>query len=367
MTAPTPQPGILDIAPYIGGKAGAAGMEQVIKLSSNESALGPSPKAMAAYEALAKTLHRYPDGGSTSLRDALAAHHGLVADRIVCGNGSDELISLLTAAYSGPGDEVLYSQHGFLMYPLAALACGATPVAAPESNYTASVDALLAAVTERTKIVFLANPNNPTGTYLPSGEVKRLRDGLPEHVLLVIDAAYAEFVNRNDYTSGVELVENADNTVMTRTFSKIYGLAGLRIGWAYCPWRVADVLHRVRGPFNVNGAAQAAALAALQDVAFTDAARTHNDVWLPKLIEGLNEAGLETVPSVGNFVLIRFPETPGRTAAEANAFLAGRGVLLRDMVAYKLPDCLRATVGTADEVEAVIEGCKAFMAGGGGS
>jgi histidinol-phosphate aminotransferase len=361
MTTPTPQPGILDIAPYRGGESGVEGLNDVIKLSSNESALGPSPRAMKAYEALSANLHRYPDGDSTQLRKSIAARHGLPADHIVCTNGSDEFISLITEAYCGPGDEVLYSAHGFLMYPLAALAAGATPVKAAETDFTASVDNLLAAVTNKTKLVFLANPNNPTGTYLPSAEVKRLRAGLPDGVILVIDAAYAEFVSRNDYTSGMELVGDSANTVMTRTFSKIYGLAGLRVGWAYCPPHIIDVIHRVRGPFNVNAAAQAAACAALEDVAHTDTAKAHNDQWLPWLMDQFTGLGLDCVSSVGNFLIIRFPDKPGRTARDADAFLSRRGILLRRIEAYGLSDYLRMTVGTEKENHAVVDSLREFM------
>ncbi|HSV28892.1 MAG TPA: histidinol-phosphate transaminase, partial [Candidatus Omnitrophota bacterium] len=235
MTAPTPRPGIMDIKPYVGGESDIKGVSRVIKLSSNEGALGPSPKAMDAFKAMAHDMHRYPDGGATQLRKALAARWGVDADRIVCGAGSDELLGILCRAYAGPGDEVLYSAHGFLMYGIAAKSCGATPVTAPEVDLTASVDNLLKAVTPRTRIVFLANPNNPTGTYLPADEVKRLRAGLRPDILLVIDAAYAEFVSKNDYTPGIELVDAGDNTVMCRTFSKIFALGGLRLGWAYCP------------------------------------------------------------------------------------------------------------------------------------
>ncbi len=361
MTAPTPQPGILGIAPYRAGSDTVAGVDRIIKLSSNEAALGPSPRAIAAYRDAAANLHRYPDSDGFALRRALAARHGIEAERIVCGNGSDELISLLTSAYCGVGDEVLYSRHGFLMYPLAAKACGATPVTAPETDYRADVDALLSAVTERTRILFLANPNNPTGTYLPSNEVRRLRENLRDDVLLVIDAAYAELVARNDYSPGIELVAESDNTVMTRTFSKVYGLAGLRVGWAYCPAGIAEIINRIRGPFNVNGAAQAAALAALEDVGHTDMACRHNEVWLPWFAAELAKLGLETVPSVGNFLLIRFPDEEGRNASAADAFLTKRGILLRDMVAYGLGDCLRATIGTEDELRAVVAALAEFM------
>jgi histidinol-phosphate aminotransferase len=358
---PNPRPGVLDIAPYIGGEAKIPGIERPIRLASNESALGPSRRAVEAYKAWAGEIHRYPDGGSTALRQALARHHGIDAERIVCGCGSDELITLLTKAYAGPGDEVLYSRHGFLMYPIAATGAGAAPVAAPETDLTADVDALLARVTPKTRIVFVANPNNPTGTYVSAEEMKRLHAGLPKDVLLVIDAAYAEFVARNDYEPGIALVEAAKNVVMTRTFSKIYALGGLRIGWAYCSAEVADVLNRVRNPFNVNAAAQAAAVAALDDVAATDRAREHNDIWLPWLTRALHELGLTVNPSVGNFVLVRFPDGEGRNADAAFADLQSRGIITRKMGGYGLPEWLRITIGTEDEMRAVAAAAADFL------
>lgn len=353
---PVPRPGILGIDVYVGGESELAGASRVIKLSSNESALGPSPKAVAAYRELASGLHRYPEGGSTALRQALATRHGLDPACIVCGAGSDELIGLLARAYAGPGDELVYSQHGFLMYPITAKAIGATPVMAPERNLTADVDALLAAVTPRTRLVFLANPNNPTGTYLDADAIKRLHAGLPASVLLVIDAAYAEYVARNDYTAGQDLVQSSGNVVMLRTFSKIYALAALRLGWAYCPPAIADVLNRVRGPFNVGAAAQAAGIAAVLDQPAMDAARTHNDVWRPWLAERLGGLGLTVTPSVANFLLVHF--------ADANAaydFLAARGIITRKMAAYGLAQSLRISIGTEDEVKAVAEALASFV------
>ena len=271
---PAPRPGILDIAPYVGGEHAGH-----IRLASNEGALGPSPRAMEAYQRVAGELHRYPDGGSKDLRNAIAKRFGLDAERIVCGAGSDELISLLIRAYAGPGDEVLYPEHGFLMYPIGAKSVGATPVKAPETNLTTDVDHLLAHVTPRTKLVFVANPNNPTGTYITAEEMARLHAGLPSNVVLVIDAAYAEYMNSNDYSAGQELVDRHPNVVMTRTFSKIFALGSLRLGWAYCPAGIADVLNRVRGPFNVSAAAQAAGVAAVEDAEFLERSRTHNEQW----------------------------------------------------------------------------------------
>jgi histidinol-phosphate aminotransferase len=358
---PVPGPGILDIDPYVGGDAKLEGVERPIRLASNESALGPSPKAIAAYRALAGDIHRYPDGSADELRHALGARYGLDPARIVCGAGSDELIALLQRSYAGPETEVLYSRHGFLMYAIGAKAVGATPVAAPERELTADVDAILARVTPRTRIVFIANPNNPTGTYLSANEMARLHAGLPSHVLLAIDAAYAEFVNRNDYEPGIKLVDRADNVVMLRTFSKIFALAGLRLGWGYFPPAIADVLNRVRGPFNVSAAALAAGVAALEDTEALDRARIHNDRWQPWLNERLATLGLDPTPSVGNFVLPHFPE--GRHNADAAfAFLQSRGILTRKMGGYGLPGHIRITVGTGGENEKVAATLAEFMA-----
>ncbi|MSO88802.1 MAG: histidinol-phosphate transaminase [Rhodospirillaceae bacterium] len=362
MTPPTPRPGIMELEPYVGGKSSLPGIKQVIKLASNESALGPSPRAVAAYTAMAERMYRYPDGAAADLRQALARHHGLDAKAIVCGNGSDELLAMLAKAYAGPGDEVLYSQYGFVMYPVAALAAGARPVTAPETHYCTDVDALLAKVGPKTKIVFLANPNNPTGSYLTDEEVRRLHAKLPENVLLVIDAAYAEFVRRNDYEPGIQLVSTAANVVMTRTFSKIYAMGGLRLGWVYCPPAIADVLNRVRPPFNVNSAAQAAAIAALDDVAFTDRARVHNDTWRDWLTGRLRDNGFVVSPSVGNFVLVHFDREGRHTAAAANRFLNERGIIVRALEPYGLLDALRITIGREDEMQAVATALAAFRA-----
>ena len=361
-SAPVPGPGILTIAPYVGGEAEIEGVERPIRLASNESALGPSPKAIAAYRALAGEIHRYPDGSAAELRDALGRRHGLDPERIVCGAGSDELIALLLRAYAGPDHEVLYSRHGFLMYPIGAQAVGATPVAVPERDLTADVDGILARVNEKTRIVFIANPNNPTGTYLSADEMTRLHKGLPKNVVLAIDAADAEFVNRNDYDPGIALVNRAENVVMLRTFSKIYALAGLRLGWAYCPPPIVDVLNRIRGPFNVSAAALAAGVAAVEDVATFERARAHNERWLTWFSARLRALGLELTPSVGNFVLPRFPDEPRRNADAAFTFLQSRGILTRKMGGYGLPHHLRITIGTGEEMGTVAAVLAEFMA-----
>lgn len=360
MSALTPRPGIMKIAPYVPGKDSIDGKETIAKLSSNEGALGPSPKAMAAYAKAASELHRYPDGDTARLRKALGRHYGLDPARIVCGAGSDEILNLLVRAYCGPGDELLYSQYGFLMYAINALGVGATPVAAPAKGFGSDIDAMLAAVTDKTRIVCLANPNNPTGTYVSKDDVRRLHAGLPKNVLLIIDAAYAEYVSRNDYESGVELVDQAENVVMTRTFSKIYGLGGLRLGWMYGPAGIVDVMSRLRQPFNVNLPAQIAGIAALEDISHTDASRTNNDIWLPWLSAELTKLGLEPVPSVGNFVLVGFGSK--ERAVAANEWLMNDGLIPRLVAGYGLPEHLRITVGTEAEVKAVQASLARFVA-----
>lgn len=357
---PVPRPGILDIHAYVPGKSGPK-TGKVYKLSSNESPLGPSPKALAAYqEAVAQNLALYPDGSATKLREAIAKRYGLNAANIICGGtGSDELLQMLAHAYLGPGDEAIYCEFGFLVYPIAIATNGATPIIAPEKNFTADVGEILSRVTPATKIVFLANPNNPTGTYLTYAEVKRLHQGLPSHVLLVLDAAYAEYVLANDYDAGIKLVEDNANVVMTRTFSKIFGLAGVRIGWAYCPPGVADVLNRIRGPFNVSTPAIAAGAAAMEDVAFIEQAIAHNSKWLEWLSVEIKKLGLVVTPSVGNFLLIHFGDT--EKAAEADAFLVSRGLILRRVDSYGLPTCLRLSVGSEEANHAFIAALTEFM------
>ena len=361
MSVLVPRPGVMAITPYVGGESAIPGVNRVIKLASNESALGAPPAAVEAIKAAAASAYRYPDGGATALRAALGRLHGLDPARIVCGAGSDELIGLLARAYAGAGDEVLYTEHGFLMYPIAAHTAGAKPVAVPETNLTADVDALLAAVTERTRILFLANPNNPTGTWLARDDLWRLRRGLPAHVLLVIDAAYAEYLDADGYEWGGALVNDPKPTVVTRTFSKIYGLGGLRLGWAYCPETIADVLNRVRNPFNVASVAQDAGLAALADQEFVARARAHNARWRAWTADALRGLGLDVPEGEGNFVLVRFPATAGRDAAAADAYLKGRGIIARRMAGYRLPDALRITIGREDEMRACVEALAAFV------
>ena len=360
-STPAPRPGIMDIAPYKGGESKLEGQSRIIKLSSNE-APSLSPKATAACISIAADHNRYPDGGATALRKALAEHNAIDMDRIVCGAGSDELISMLCNAYTGPGDEVLHTEHGFLMYAISAKAAGATPVAAPEKNLTTDVDALLNCVTERTKIVFIANPNNPTGTLIPQSEVERLWQGLPKHVLLVLDAAYAEFVEDEDYQPGQAMVDASENVVMLRTFSKIYGLGGLRLGWGYAPAAIADVLNRVRGPFNVSSTAQAVGLAALLDTDFTEQVRKETIATREWTTRQLHDLGITTTQSVSNFILMHLNENTNRSAGDCDAFLQAVGIIVRPVGGYGLPDWLRVSIGTKDEMQVFIDTIKQFLA-----
>ena len=351
---PQPRPGVLQIQAYVPGKSSAPGAAKVFKLSSNETPLGPSPHSIAAYNAVGHHLEDYPDGAATDLREAIGRALGLDPARIVCGAGSDDLLNLIARAYLQDGDEAIHTTHGFLVYPIATLGAGATPVVAAEKDFTADVDAILAKVTPRTKIVFLANPNNPTGTYIPFDEVKRLHSGLPKNVLLVLDAAYAEYVRRNDYESGIELVATSENVVMCRTFSKIYGLAALRLGWLYGPAHVVDALNRIRGPFNVGAPSIAAGVAAIADAAHVENSRQHNEKWLAWVTTEIGKLGLKVTPSVGNFILIHFPETKGKTAKDADALLTARGCLLRAVAAYHLPNALRMSIGIEEANKLVV-------------
>jgi histidinol-phosphate aminotransferase len=360
-TRPQPRPGVLAIDAYVPGKSSAPGVAKIHKLSSNETPLGPSPNAIAAYTAVGRHLEDYPDGSASELREAIGRAFGLDPARIVCGAGSDDLLNLIARAYLADGDEAIHTTHGFLVYPIATLGTGAKPVVAAEKNFTADVDAMLAAVTKKTKIVFLANPNNPTGTYVPFDEVRRLHRSLPANVILVLDAAYAEYVRRNDYEAGIELVATSENVVMCRTFSKIYGLAAVRLGWMYGPAHIIDAVNRIRGPFNVSAPAIAAGIAAVKDTAHVAQAAEHNAKWLPWLTDEIGKLGLTVTPSVGNFILIHFPETKGKTAKEADAFLTKRGLILRAVGAYKLPNALRMTVGSEEANKLVVAALTEFM------
>jgi histidinol-phosphate aminotransferase len=363
MSRPVPKPGILDIAPYTPGKSPVPEPgRKVFKLSANETPFGPSPHAIEVYKAAAAHLEDYPEGTSKVLREAIGRSFGLDPNRIICGAGSDEILNLLAHVYLGPGDEAISTTHGFLVYPIATMANGATNVIAAETEYTCDVDAILGCVTPRTKLVWLANPNNPTGTYLPFDEIKRLRNELPPNVLLVLDAAYSDYVSRNDYELGIELVATTDNTVVTHTFSKIHGLAALRVGWMFGPAHIVDAVNRIRGPFNVTTPAMLAAVAALEDTGHQQMSKAHTEQWRNWMTEEVGKLGLKVTPSVANFVLIHFPTTKGKTAAEADAFLTKRGLVLRALKNYQLPDALRMTIGTEEANRLVAEGLREFMA-----
>lgn len=357
--APKPLTSVAAIEPYRGGDSFIPGIAQPIKLSSNENPLGASPAARKAYAEAGAALARYPEGSARALRQAIAARYGLDANRILCSAGSDEAFQLLGRAYLAPGDEIVQSQYGFLMYRLMAQACGAGVRAAPDRDFTVDVDAMLDLVGPRTKLVFLANPNNPTGTYLPASEVRRLHAGLPKDVLLVIDAAYAEYVTAADYSDGQDLAHAHENVLMTRTFSKIHGLAALRLGWAYGASEIIEILHRVRGPFNVAGPAQAAGIAAIADQAFEAEARTQNMQELDRLSRGLRALGLDVIPSAANFVLVGFAERHG--AANANRALRAQGLIVRDVSSYGLANHLRISIGLAPENDAVLAALGNFL------
>ncbi|MGX0903481.1 histidinol-phosphate aminotransferase [Roseovarius sp. MBR-79] len=359
MTQIAPQPGILDIALYEGGASHVEGVANVVKLSSNENPFGPSEAAKEAFRRAAFDLHRYPSTDHASLRAAIAEVHGLDPARIVCGVGSDEIIAFLCQCYAGPGDEVIHTEHGFAMYRISALANGATPVEVPERERVTDVNAILSACTEATRLIFVANPNNPTGTMIGEAELRRLAEGLPDRALLVIDGAYAEYVE--GYDGGAALVEARENVVMTRTFSKLYGLGGLRVGWGYGPGHVVDVLNRVRGPFNLSSAALATAEAAIRDTAWAEKCREENTRLRAWLAEALAEHGVPSDTSTANFILARFGN---REEAEAcDAYLRAEGLIVRRVAGYKLPNCLRITVGDEPACRRVAHAVGQFKAG----
>jgi histidinol-phosphate aminotransferase len=349
VTLPRARPHLDPLRPY--KAASSVGTKH--NLSANEACLGPSPAAVAAAIGAMQSADRYPDGGASALRAAIAERYRLDPERVVCSAGSEELISLIVQAYCAPDDEVLFSQYGFIKYELAARACGAQPVRAREAAFTADVDALLEAVTPRTRVLFLANPNNPTGTCLPDGEVRRLRVALREDIVLVVDAAYAEFVERPDYGDGLALAGETENTIALRTFSKIHGLAGLRCGWGYGAIELVNVLHKVRGAFNVSSMAQAAAAAAIADEDHVRRAREHNTQWLAWLSDRLARAGLKVIPSVCNFLVVRFADA---AACQSALVALGRhGVLAMPLTGYRLLEAMRITIGTEAANRAVAE------------
>ncbi len=359
MTHIEPQPGIMDITLYQGGASHLAGIENVVKLSSNENPLGPSDAAIEAFRRAAFSLHRYPSSDHAPLRSAIAEVYSIDAERIICGAGSDEIIAFLCQAYAGPGSEVIHTEHGFGMYRISALAAGATPVEVKERERVTDVDAILAACTKKTRLVFLANPNNPTGTMIGSSEVARLAAGLPAQVILVLDGAYAEYVE--GYDGGASLVDARENVVMTRTFSKIYGLGGLRVGWGYGPQAIIDVLNRVRGPFNISQASLNAAEAAVRDTAYIDHCRSENARWRTWMADALAEMGIPSDVSCANFVLARL--TSQEEAEECDAYLKSRGLIVRLVAGYKLPTSLRITVGDEASCRRVVHTIRQFKEG----
>ncbi|MFN3856176.1 MAG: histidinol-phosphate transaminase [Caulobacter sp.] len=358
---PVPKPGITDIAPYKPGKAKADGVADPVKLSANENILGCSDKARAAYAEAAGRLNLYPDGRSNILRDAIAAKYGLEPERLLFGCGSDEIFQLLNQTFLEPGDNMVQGAHGFAAYAIGARACQGEVRYAPEKNLRIDVDALLEQVDARTRLVFVANPANPTGTWIDSAEVRRLHQALPPSVVLVLDGAYAEFQTDPAYEDGLGLARDAGNIVVTRTFSKIHGLAALRVGWSYMPEDMASAVDRIRLPFNVNIPAQLAAVAALEDDDFAARSVALVEQWRPWLAQQIGGLGLEVTPSAANFVLVAFPTTPGKTAVEAETFLASKGLLTRGVGNYGLPDHLRITIGLEEHNRAVVEGLAEFM------
>ena len=363
MAIPRPLSGLKNIAPYVAGESELTGFDRIVKLASNEGAFGPSKKILEAMSLNAHDFYRYPDGDCTELRELLARKNNLSENNIICGAGSDELINLLCRSYAGPGDEVLCSAHGFAMYPIYGRTVRATVVAAPEDDITVSVNQLIERVTDKTKLLFIANPNNPTGTYIPKLEVQRLINLLPKNVLLVLDAAYSEFVDREDYSDGMEFVSTNDNVVMLKTFSKIYGMAGLRLGWMYAPNSIIDIINRMRSPFNVASSAITAGIAATKDDEFLLMSQNHNKKWLQWTTDNIRALGLEVPNSVCNFVLVRFPQNKetGLTAEAADIYLKSKGIIVRRMGGYGLPNALRISIGTGDDMEITVNALKEFM------
>jgi histidinol-phosphate aminotransferase len=358
---PQPKPGILEISPYVPGKAKADGVAEPIKLSANENILGCSPLAQAAFAAVSGQLNMYPDGRGNLLRDAVAARYGLEPERLILGCGTDEIFALLNQVFIAPGDNIVQGQYGFGAYAIGARGNGGEVKFAPEPDYRIDVDALLEQVDERTRIVFVANPGNPTGTFVSAEEIARLHAELPASVLLVLDGAYAEFATDPSYADGLALAREAANVVVTHTFSKIHGLAALRVGWAYAPAAIADAVDRVRLPFNTSIPAQAAAIAALGDEAFQAQSRELVEQWRPWLVQQLGGLGLDVVPSAANFILVGFPQAPGKTAAEAEGFLASRGLIVRGVAGYGLPHHLRITLGLEEHNRALVAALADFL------
>lgn len=365
---PKPRPGILEIAPYVGGKSKAPGTDTPIKLSSNETPLGPAPEARQAFLSPAAGLEQYPDGKALALKQAIAQRYDLNPAGLMLGNGSDEVLQLLAQAYLGPGDEAIFSEHTFLVYSIVTRANGAVPVRVPEKNYRADVEGMIAALTPRTRMVFLANPDNPTGSYLGRSSLERLLAALPPEALLVLDGAYAEYATADDYDDGLSFARAHPNVVATRTFSKLHGLAALRLGWGFADPEIAGVYERIRGPFNVSSPAQAAGIAALQAVDWEERSVAHNTTWRAFLLDGLLDLGLKALPSEANFVMVVFEGACGEARAMAlEDFLLTAGIIVRRLPGQGLPHALRISVGTEEGCRRLMEACKAFQAERGGS
>ena len=356
---PEPINNIMNITPYKGGESKIAGFDKVHKLSSNENPLGFSKSALEAINKACLKLNAYPDGGHIELREAISARFGIDANRIICGNGSDEIFQILGRAYLKPGDEVIQSEYGFLAYSLVAQHQGAKCISAPTKDYVAQVDAIISCISEKTKMIFLDNPSNPTGTYLSFEEIQRLHKAVPSNAILVLDAAYAEYANNNDYSAGLELAAQFDNVVMTRTFSKIHGLAALRIGWGYGPQHIIDALNRVRDPFNLNSLAIAAGIAAMQDTEFVAKSNSHNKLWLDKISEEFTASGYKVIPSVANFILVEFVSE--NQANDFDEHLKANAIIARKVASYNLPKCLRISIGTEEANLLLIKAMKEFQ------
>lgn len=362
MTTLKTRKGLESITPYKQGKSEIGGHANPVKLSSNESSFGPSPRVIDALKSSMSSIHRYPDGSQSELRHAIADVHSINPEQIVCGNGSEELIGLLVRSFINPGDEMLLSENHFVMCPIYGRSQGAEVIFAPETDYKMDVDALLERVNEKTRMVMVANPNNPTGTYLPREEIERLHAGLPENILLLVDEAYGEYVTAEDYTTALDMVEQHTNVVVTRTFSKIYGLAGLRIGWAYCPEQIISPVQRIRTPFNANSMAMAAAAAAIKDTEHVAMVRDHTARWQKIIHEKATTLGILSPPSVTNFYLLDFREIAGKSGADAAEFLESRGIIPRPAGSNSSSDFLRITVGLDEENEAALETLAEYMA-----
>jgi histidinol-phosphate aminotransferase len=360
MNHPKPRPIIAEMVRYQPNLS-SPDTQRIIRLSANEGAFGPSPKAKKAMASVGDQMHWYPEENPFTLAEAIGDKYNLNPNKMVFGCGSDELIMSLCQAYIGPDDEAIHTEYGFIMYPMSIKVAGGKPISAPDLAFKVNVDSILERITDRTRIIFLANPNNPTGSYLSRSEVARLHRGIPEHILLVIDSAYAEFVVRNDYSAGSDLVDASENVVMLRTFSKLYAMAGLRLGWGYAPEHVINSIHVVKQPFGANRAAIEAAIAALDDQDFINKSIEHNAIWQPWVAGEFEQLGLICLPSVANFLMIKFPDEIGFTAKEAGEYLSARGILTRGMSGYGVPEYLRMSIGTEEEMRIVVDAVTDFL------